>query len=440
MTKLLATTAVISAIAIGSLFTSSPAHIPTSALFTDTLDASCTIHKSTAFEVHPGANTFSSSATTHPNAVKIHPNINATNWEQWEFDGTSHTGLSSVLLVFSRDPSYAFFRQGNLRVEFYIALPDGKRVEVLDYAAESTVVHCPGRYTAGTWNSSDRSYSFRVDADMKNARLEFDSRKISGGLNLTSSTGSYLADGTAWTGKEAAPGATQLAPGLNYAIPIAGGEVVMDATLESGKRLAFKGRGGATRLWATTGWLNLCDGWKNIRGWAGPYTVVYWELVSRVDKGVKYTAGHLLKDGKMLVATRNSKPSDTEDYTMFTDLFGGEVKGSFADQSTGHNLLYVSPKQDRKWSFQIEHLHSYVEFRAPGVDGEGNKGLGQSGFTNRVVGGEIGEDHEYEGRGITEKCRWPAVFGKVALAIASGAGFFGPTFQHTFIKVVGYLV
>jgi hypothetical protein len=440
MTKILAGTAVMLAIAFGSFFSQSTVTPPPPAILNDAWDSTCTISKNTAFEVHSGANTFSTSPAVHLNAVKIHPNINSTNWEQWEFDATSHTGLSSVLLVFSRDPSYSFFGQGNLRVEFYIALADGKRVEVLDYLAESTVVHCPGRYTAGVWNSTDRWYSFRISADMKDAQLRFDSSKIRGRFNMTSSTGSYLADGTAWTGKGDKKGASELAPGLFYAIPIAGGAVEMDATLESGKRLAFKGRGGSTRLWATAGWLSLCGGWKNIRGWAGPYTIVYWELISRVNKGVKYTAGHLFRDDKLLVGTRSAKVSGTEDYTMFTDRFGGEVKGSFADQSTGHNLMFVSPAQHKEWSFDIDHMHSYVEFRAPGADENGNKGLGQSGFTNRVFGGEVGEEHQYEGRGITEKCRWPAEFGKVALAIASGAGFFGPKFQMMFIKVVSYLV
>ncbi|KAK4228640.1 hypothetical protein QBC38DRAFT_508777 [Podospora fimiseda] len=410
--KSLTGAALFGAILIGSLFSSSSPHIPAPALTNETWDNSCTISKSTAFEIYPGPNTFTTSSADHLNANKILPNINSSNWKQWEFDGTSHTGLSSVLLVFGRDSSYQFFRQGNLRVEFYIALPDGNRVAVLDYAAESTLINCPGRYTAGVWNGTDHSYSFLVDAAMKHAQLRFDSPKIRGSLNLTSDTNdSYLADGTAWEqGKEGQKGAVQVAPGLNYAVPIPGRAVQMDATLESGKKLIFKGRGGATRLWATTGWLNLCGGWKNIRGWAGPYTIVYWKL--------------------LLVGTRKHRTSDKEkqDYTEFTDLFGGEVKGSFADQSTGHIFVFASPSRNKKWSFDIEHMHSYVEFRAPGVDEYGNKKLGQSGFTNRV------------GRGITEKCRWPAVFGKVALAITSGAGFFGPRFQHLFIRVVGYRV
>ncbi|KAJ5241834.1 uncharacterized protein N7469_000161 [Penicillium citrinum] len=441
MTKILAGAAIVLAVAFGSFFSQSSTVTPPAPRYLpNDWDSTCTISKSGAYEVYSGDNSFSTSSADHLSALKIHPNINSTNWEQWEFDGSSQTGLSSVLLVFSRDPSYSFFGQGNLRIEFYIALPDGKRVEVLDYLEESTVVHCPGRYTAGMWNSTDRSYSFRIDDNMKNAQLSFDSAKIHGKFNVTSDTSSALADGTLWTGKDDRKGVSELSPGLFYAVPIPGGFVQMDATLESGKRLVFKGKGGSTRLWAKAGWLNLCGGWKNIRGWAGPYTVVYWELISRINKGVKYTTGLLFRDGELLVGTRNGNISQTEDYTVFEDLYGGEVKGSFADQSTGHNLKFVSPDQEKEWSFDIEHMHSFVEFRAPGEDEYGNKGLGQSGFTNRVSGGEVGEDRAYEGRGITEKCRWPKEFGKLALAIASGAGFFGPKFQMIFIKVVSYLV
>lgn len=138
------------------------------------VDKSCLVSKSTAFETFNGPNTFSTSPSEHINSVKITPAVNATNWEQWEFDGLSHTGLSGLLMAFSRDPSYAFFGQGNLRVEFYITLGDGTLIQELDYLSESHVIDCP-LFTVGIWNSTDRLYSFHVTKDLKYAKLNFDS-------------------------------------------------------------------------------------------------------------------------------------------------------------------------------------------------------------------------------------------------------------------------
>ena len=87
---------------------------------------------------------------------------------------------------------------------------------------------------------------------------------------MASSTTPHLADGSPWSPEGGKACATELAPGLFYGLNMGGAAVEVDATLSSGRRIAFSGRGGSTRLWVTEGWLGLCDGWKVIRAWAGP--------------------------------------------------------------------------------------------------------------------------------------------------------------------------
>lgn len=82
---------------------------------------------------------------------------------------------------------------------------------------------------------------------------------------MSSGTPPHLADGSPWKPDGGNTGVTELAPGLFYGLPMGGAAVKVDATLSSGKRITFNGRGGSTRLWATQGWLGLCDGWKVIR-------------------------------------------------------------------------------------------------------------------------------------------------------------------------------
>lgn len=394
------------------------------------VDERCSVSKSTAFEVFDGPNSFSTSPSEHINSVKITPAVNSTNWEQWEFDGLSHTGLSGLLMAFSRDPSYAFFGQGNLRVEFYITLGDGTLIQELDYLSESYVIDCP-LFTAGIWNSTDRLYSFHVSKDLKYAKLKFDSWRIRGGFVMSSSTAPHLADGSPWKPDGGNTGATELAPGLFYGLPMGGAAVKVDATLSSGKRITFEGRGGSTRLWATQGWLGLCDGWKVVRAWAGPYSIVYWDLVSRMNRGVKYVSAHLFHHDQLLVGSRAGNVSDHEDYVLATDVYNGEVMGRYKDKNTGHVLEFVSPAQEKRWKFEVQHMITQYEMGAGG-------GFGMTGFANRVVGGEV-DDIQYEGRGQSEQTYWPEYIEQWKIWLVYGAGFLGRGKTY-FMKLVGYVL
>lgn len=382
-------------------------------------DDACTVSRSTAFEVVEGPNEFSTAASHPIQSVKITPAINKTNWEQWEFDGLSHTGLSFMLMSFTRDYSLYFFGQGNLRIELYMTLPDGSSVRELDYVKESAVVDCPG-YTAGLWNSSDRSYSFHVTKDLKHAKIELNSWRVTGTYKLSATTPPHHADGSAYdaTARGGAD-ATELSPGLFYSVPVAGGEVEVDAVTSSGKKLSFRGRGGSTRLWATEGWLKITDSWLAIRSWAGPYTFVYWHAVSRKDVGRKYFSAHLFYNDELLVGTRVGNASDTEDYVRATANFDGEICGRFDDKNTGHTFEFASPARGKKWQFEMQHTMTQYEM---GVGG----GLGLSGFANRVFGGEVGDrDHQYEGRGQTEQTLFPEYISQWVSWLIFGVGFLG---------------
>ncbi|KXH56089.1 hypothetical protein CSAL01_10630 [Colletotrichum salicis] len=410
------------------------AQVPLSPPFPESLneqwDDSCSISKSTAYEMVQGPNTFSTSPSEHINSVKINPAINATNWEQWEFDGLSHTGLSGLLMAFSRDASYAFFGQGNLRVEFYITLGDGTVIQELDYISESYVADCPD-FIAGIWNSTDRAYGFHVTKDHQFARLKFDSWRVQGGFTMSSSTTAHLADGSPWTPDGGNPDATEVSPGLYYGLSMGGADVNVDATLSSGRRITFKGRGGSTRLWATDGWLKLCEGWKVFRAWAGPYSIVYWDVMARMGKPGKYVSGHLFHNDQLLVGSRLGNVSDKDDYVLFTDNFDGEMSGRYKDKNTGHTFEFVSPAEDKKWKFDLQHVVTQYEMGA-------GAGFGMSGFANRVVGGEVG-GVQYEGRGHSEQTYWPEHIEQWKIWLVWGFGFLGKGKTYV-MKMVSYIL
>jgi hypothetical protein len=387
-------------------------------------DDACTISRTTAYEVHDGPNTFSTSPSDPMNSLKITPKFNKTNWEQWEFDGISHTGISLMMVMFSWDYSFYFFGKGNLRMELFATTPDGKHHTVLEYLKESTILDCPD-YTYGIWNSTGKSYSFYTTKNLKHTKLVFDSPGIKGTYKLSATTPPVHADGSApnLEGDNRADAAL-LSPDLYYSVPVSGGEVEMDAVLRSGTKLKISGRGGSARLWATQGWLGMSESWVALRAWAGPYTIVYWHVVSRVgaNRGTKFPSAHLFYNDELIVGTRVDNFSDTEDYVRDTYKTDGEVSGTYHDNNTGAVFEFASPAQDKKWRFETQHTMRWYEL---GV----GEGLGMSDFADRVVGGEVGGP-QYEGRGLTEQAKFPEYIPQWAIFLLYGAGFFGSYKDH----------
>jgi hypothetical protein len=132
-----------------------------------------------------------------------------------------------------------------------------------------------------------------------------------------------------------------------------------------------------------------------------PYTFTYWDVVSRVgvDTGKKFYSGHLFYNDQLLVGTRVGNVSDSEDYVRITQIYDGEIPGSFDDKNTGHIFEFASPARNKKWRFETQHTMKQYEL---GIGG----GLGISDFANRAFGGEVG-GNQYEGRGLTEQATFP---------------------------------
>jgi len=193
----------------------------------------------------------------------------------------------------------------------------------------------------------------------------------------------------------------------------------MDSVLGSGQKLSFSGRGGSTRLWAKDGWLPLTESWVALRLWAGPYTIAYWHVVSRVgeDLGKKFTSAVLFYNDELLVGTRVGNVSETEDYFLDTYNSGGECGGSYHDNNTGGIFEFVSPAQGKKWRFETQHMLMWFEL---GI----GEGLGMSDFADRVVGGEVGGP-QYEGRGLTEQAKFPLYIPQWVVWLLYGVGFLG---------------
>lgn len=78
---------------------------------------------------------------------------------------------------------------------------------------------------------------------------------------------------------------------------------------------------------------------------------------------------------------------------------------------------FVSPADDKKWKFDLQHVVTRYEMGA-------RAGFGMSGFTNRVVGGEVG-GVQYEDRGHSEQTYWPEHIEQWKIWLVWGFGFLG---------------
>lgn len=387
--------------------------------------SSCTISRLSAFEQVDGPVSFSRSAAEHPEVPKLSA-INATVWEQWEFDGVADSGWGSVLMGFSRDPSYGFFGQGNLRVEFYLTLTDGTVIQELEYTKHSTIIDCPDS-VSGVWNSSDRLYAFRVPKDMGSAEVWWDTGRERGSLSLESLTPPHLADGKLWPLKKEDQQAqndddddqppTKMAPGLYFNQPIAGGKMTADIQIGK-KRMHISGRGGHSRLWAEDSWFKICHGWHIVRGFIGPYTLSYWQPVSRLADGVSFFSAQLFKDGKLVATSQVGTTSPDADHVLYDPDFTGNVSGRLADKSTGRVISFVSPASGRSWRFLHAHHFKMFEMRFGG-------GKGLTGFVDHITGGEVGTGEQFVGKGISEQVNLPDEIKTWQIWVVYGIGFLG---------------
>ncbi|KAL8809474.1 MAG: hypothetical protein Q9223_003093 [Gallowayella weberi] len=383
----------------------------------------CSVSHTTAFEQADGPVTFSTSGHDNLDVPRL-SSINATSWEQWEFDSVSDTGLAGIMMGFSRDASYSFFGQGNLRVEFYIVLPDGSVVQELDYVSESIIEDCPD-LIRGVWRSPSkkRTYSFAVTRDMKNARLSFESASVKGNFTITSSAPAHLPNGDIFPSKDAR--STELAPKLYMAQPIPGGRTSTDLTINK-KPVRFTGTGGHVRIWAKDSWFAICKGWHFLRAVAGPYVISYWQPVSRVSghQGRSYPSAQLFHNGENIMSTRqlgskvgseNPSKNNDADYVLFSDESGGEIIGGLAhDTNSGHVIEFISPSLGKRWRFRVQHMRKQFEMGLGGASG-------LTGFTNRVTGGEVG-GVQYEGRALSEQVLLPDMIAQWRIWIVFGIG------------------
>jgi len=355
----------------------------------------CTVSHLTMHEMEKGREPvfFSTSPLDDPLAPKMLP-LNSTGGEQWEFDGTSSDGTMAFCIGFYRDPNYAILGTGNLRLSAEFAFPNGTRFVRVDYPTDSIIESCP-TFTRGTWKTKDYSYTFEVSKDMSTARIGFDTDDLKGSALIKSVTGPRYPDASLFPHEN---GTTQVVPYFHWIEPIPVGETSINVMIE-GSPYKFSGLGGHERLWTAFSWFTCLRTFSAIRVLAGPYALTHLSYGSAIVSDMYRPSVVLWEDGKHIFSATAFEPSDTENYAVLERTYHGKVTGNLKDKATGVELVLVSPKQKKQWSFTITYKNIGFEYFL-------GEGVGGTGFSATAVGGSIGLK-QYFGAAFVEYLEFP---------------------------------
>jgi hypothetical protein len=366
-------------------------------VLTDSNPDGCTVSHLTTHEMEKDRRKrvfFSTSPLDDPEAPKMLP-LNSTGGEQWEFDGVSDDGLTMFCIGFYRDPNYAILGTGNLRLSAEFAYANGTRFVRVDYPTDSVVESCPG-FTRGTWKTDgDYSYTFEVSRDMRTARITMDADDLKGTAVIRSVTAPRYPDGSVYPDEQAT---TEAVPYFRWVEPIPVGKVTVEAEIQ-GEPYRLTGLGGHERLWTAFSWFTCLRTFTALRIMAGPYALTHVSYGSAVDKTLYRPSVAMWENGEHVFSATHDAPSDTEDYAILEKTYGGKVTGNLKDKMTGLELVMVSPKRRKQWSFTVTTKNVGFEYML-------GEGVGGTGFSAEAVGGPIGL-RQYHGAAFAEALEFP---------------------------------
>ncbi|GME27722.1 uncharacterized protein LTHEOB_10364 [Neofusicoccum parvum] len=339
----------------------------------------------------------------HP-AFPAHATLSPTHWEVWVFDAVSQDPASNAALEISffRDATGLFRGRAPLRIAFHAQLPGGgddgagpPEAVHFDEVADESVVEDRGDAIVSTWRSARdpaRTTTFEYAADLSGAVLTFDLPEVRGTVTYTNAGG----------GSSAVDGFAAFAPKIAYAQPMVAAGVEAALTFADGRALRFAGKGGGDRCAMQAPMPLLLDENTYVRGHAGPYTFALLRSVSRLDRGRECVRASLARDGEVVFVAAASDVSLADDHVVVRAAHGGNVRGTFADTSSGWRLDFVSPAKGKHWHFDVQH--QVVWWSIP--LGPPPAKLGNNGFTSRVSGGEVGGE-KHEGMAVVGHLQMP---------------------------------
>ncbi|CZS89924.1 uncharacterized protein RCO7_02370 [Rhynchosporium graminicola] len=314
--------------------------------------------------------------------------VNDTAWEFWFFDSTTDDGNAGISFAFWNDNSNVGLEHppwGVLRLQTQVVFPNGTHWIETTWVDDNTLTTCKDS-TTGVWEKPGYRYSFKTSNDLKFTTITLDSPTLKGTYTLTATAPPVYPDGKYWPNKRAS---ASVMPWVYWNAAVPSGKVNVDIDV-AGTQLKFTGIGGHDRNWAPFPLLQASLGFQESRVNAGPYTVLFWYIGSRVTKQT-YLASVIIKSKKVVFTTKNFKVAEKEDYMLFAQSHVNDTSTPFdpTKARTTYDLNFVSADKKKNWKFA-------VDFADP------EWALNDRGFSGiipaSVNGGEVGRE-QYKGAG-----------------------------------------
>jgi hypothetical protein len=316
-------------------------------------------------------------------AAPKYDSINASNWDEWYFDGISKDGNTGLSILFARDATLSRWGLPNLRVSLDCVWPNGTKFTTMMFANTSSVLEHEG-IIIGEWVGSDWTATFKTDTDNSKVTVIFASPQIQGSYELISTTKAHYANNYTFPDDR---GSVVFAPMIHWNEAVPAGNLSANFLIE-GKELQISGYGGWDHNWAPWAYDYFAAQWRWMRAILGPYTMIFWVHTSAIDNNT-YTSAFLFENEQVLFESIDNERID------LSLRYDGDVHGQFRDLSTGFDVQF---KLDGNvtWWFQIDHQKVVFESDALSANNE------YSRFTNGAKGGIIGGD-TFEGVAVNEQ-------------------------------------
>ncbi|EKG15257.1 hypothetical protein MPH_07591 [Macrophomina phaseolina MS6] len=351
---------------------------------------------------------------THPIFPK-YAELSPTTWEAWVFDAVDQDPSSNaaIEISFFRDATGLFRGREPLRVAFHAQLPgDGGAVH-FDQHAGANVVEDRGEVIASVWKGKEEgessppsSSSFEVRTDLSAATLTFELPQVRGTVAYRNAAATGVA---VQTSPSEGPLFAPFAPRIGYAQPVVSAAVEVALVFPDGRELRFVGRGGVDRCVMEAPMPALLEENTYIRAHAGPWTFALLRSVSKLEADVRRNEcvrGTLTRDGEVVFVGDTTRVSLADGYVCVRAAYGGKVRGTFADRSSGFVVDFVSPREGKHWHFDVQHQAVWWSIPL----GPPPAKFGNNGFTSAVTGGEAGGEH-HSGMAVVGHLQMPQMPG-----------------------------
>jgi hypothetical protein len=307
--------------------------------------------------------------------------FNLTAGEDWSFEGVADDGQAGMAITFSRGTvAKSPLAQ---RILLAVTWPNGTRYLNNTFADVSTITACKDS-TVGTWydGASGMNWTFEASNDYSYTHVTIDSAEVKGTYTLNALSPAIYPNGLKYPNADGNP---LFAPYLYWVENTPVGVVHANLTI-NGTPFIINGIGGRERNWNSYGWANISSSWNMARAAVGPYTLIAWKYLSKVDNATYFSS--VVMEGKEVVfRTQSQEMSSIRDYGSFNWATNGTVhlsaEGLPNSTFTGFSLDMVSPQTGKHWKFDIDFTKTVYWFKAGSASVIG-------GFVGSIRGGEVG--------------------------------------------------